>query len=304
MQESHKSKCAPRAGEELCGIQRFWPLDDGAWGYGVACDMGTGTISCRLYSIESDEMLGELSRENPLVRYGETIAERIEAIREGHLDAMTDSLEDALVSMTSDLADKAGVAMSDVTCMVICGNTAMECIMSRINPEDVADPLGGSSAIFGCDVDYIAANTKAITAGEAYLAPCPSLQVGGDIVCGLVAIDILHASEPVLFIDFGAYTEIALGNSRGITACSMGENKNVRDYIIALAEARGIELDDIGPVLVAGDIPDDIPQQLHARMRSVGNAAIEGVSAVLLSGEAEEELCNIVDAFECIEPKL
>lgn len=304
MQESHKTKSAPRAGTGLRGIQRFWPLDDGAWGYGVACDMGTATITCRLYAIESDEMLGELSRENPLVRYGETVAERITAIRAGHLDAMTDSLEDALVSITSDLAGNAGISVSDVACMVICGNTAMECIMSRINPEDVADPLGGFSAIFGCDVDFIAANTKAIAAGEAYLAPCPSLRVGGDIICGLVAIDILHASEPVLFIDFGAYTEIALGDAHGVTVCSMGEDKNVRDYIVALAQARNIALDDIGSVLVAGEVPEDIPQKLHDRMRHVGNAAIEGVSAVLLSGEAEEELCNIVDACQCIEPDL
>lgn len=301
MDPSANNGTQPCAGEGLRGIQRFWPLDDGAWGYGVAADIGTAKITCRLYALETDEMLGELSIANPQNVYGNTIEARLAAIENGKLEEMTEQIQDKLVEMFSILAKDAGIELSDVETIIICGNTVMECIANGFDPQILAESLGESEQLFGCSVDYLAANEQGIAAGEAYFVPCPSVEVGGDIICGLLAIDILSSESPVLFVDFGAYTQLALGDKGGIALCALYNGKTVEQAIEALLDARGISAEQVESIFVSEGGASDIPAALQERVRCVGNAAIEGASAVLLSDRAEDELCSIAEACTCIE---
>lgn len=45
---------AVQVGEGLDGLQRFWPLDDGVLGYGVAAYMSAKLITCHLYNLQSN----------------------------------------------------------------------------------------------------------------------------------------------------------------------------------------------------------------------------------------------------------
>ena len=51
---------AVQVGEGLDGLQRFWPLDDGVLGYGVAAYMSAKLITCRLYNLQSNQLLAML----------------------------------------------------------------------------------------------------------------------------------------------------------------------------------------------------------------------------------------------------
>ncbi len=301
MEPKQKTCSQPRAGEGLQGIQKFWPLDEGAWGYGVIADIGTAEVTCRLYAIETDEMLGEISRPNPQLPFGKSIAERLDAAREGNLEKMRFLIEEELVSMFSELAEADGISLSQIETIVICGNTVMECIAGGIDPHVLAESFEESKGLFGCGVDYLAAGSQGITAGEAYFAPCPSFEVGGDVVCGLLAVDILSAEAPKLYVDFGTYTEIALGDKNGIVACAIGEDRTLGGAIGVLLRDRGISAGQVETVYISNGGVQDIPSYLRGRVRCIGNAAIEGASAVLLSDEAEDELCSIAESCKSIK---
>lgn len=288
----------PRAGEGLHGIQRFWPLDDGAWGYGIVADIGTAELTCRLYSIETDEMLGEIIRPNPQISFGKSIAERLAAIQDGALEEMRGQIEEELVSMFSELAQAVDISLSQIETIIVCGNTVMECIAGGTDPCVLAESFEEGKGLFGYGVDYLAAGSQGIAAGEAYFAPCPSFEVGGDVVCGLLAVDILSADAPKLYVDFGTYTEIALGDKSGIVACAIGEDKTLGGAISVLLRARGISAGQVETVYISNGGVQDIPSYLRDRVRCIGNAAIEGASAVLLSDEAEDELCSIAEACQ------
>ena len=297
-----QKKCTqPRAGEGLQGIQRFWPLDDGAWGYGVVADIGTAEVTCRLYAIETDEMLGEIFRPNPQIVYGKSIAERLDAAQNGALEDMRMQTEEELVSMFSELARAVDIELSQIETMIVCGNTVMECIAAGIDPHELAESFEKSEGLFGCGVDYLVAGSQGIAAGEAYFAPCPSFEVGGDVVCGLLAVDILSADTPKLYVDFGTYTEIALGDKNGIYACAIDEDKTLGGAIGVLLKARGISAGQVDTVYISNGGVQDIPSYLREHVRCIGNAAIEGASAILLSDEAEDELCSIAESCKSLK---
>ncbi|MDD5893659.1 MAG: ASKHA domain-containing protein, partial [Coriobacteriaceae bacterium] len=103
---------------------------------------------------------------------------------------------------------------------------------------------------------------------QAFFAPCVAGYVGGDITCGLLAIDVRSEDEPVLFLDLGTNGEMALGDRSGIVTCATAagpvfEGSNVRfgmpAYPGAISSVRlvdgSLELEVIGgeePVGICG----------------------------------------------------
>ena len=241
------------------------------------------------------------NKPNPLMAYGATLTELLDAVEAGRFSEMASALEDAIVSVLCEMTDSAAAELSDVATMVICGNTIVECIAAGIDPRPYAHSNEAGEGLFGCDVDYLAASTRSIAAGEAYFAPCLSGKIGGDIPCGLLAIDILHAESPVLFIDSTVNIELAIGDKSGIAVAVLSRNTTLEEGIAALLDVRNLEAADIAAVLVSGDGEVELSPVYAKLERRVGNTAIEGASAVLLSADAEDELCRIFDACICVE---
>lgn len=276
----------PHAGKGLSGIQRFWPLDEGAWGYGSALYIGTSTIAYRLYNLGTDELLGTEKRT-------------------GDFDNMSnDELNDTLVEALNALVAKVDVQLSDINTVIISGTTAMECVVSGIGTEVLEESGDEQLNLFGCDIDYLIAGKQCVAAGEAYFAPCLSAKVGGDFACSLLAIDILQMQKPLLFVNTGpdasATTVIAYGHKDSIAVCALPQGMPVDEGIERFMRACNVSMDEVDMLLVTGGVEAKIPAGLQSRMRHVGNAAIEGTSAVLLSDTAEDELCRIVDACHIV----
>lgn len=204
----------------LTGTQSKWGSDGEGWGYGYAIDVGTTTVVCRLYDLESGKLMGTLGRTNPQVVFGNDVVSRITACREGHLKDMSKLLGDLLVDMAGELAAKAGIELSQVSCTVLAGNTVMEHIAAEFDPTPIGVAPYRPLTLFGTELDYLAFERGSIAAGTTYFAPCISGYVGGDITCDLLALDILHAEGPTLLVDLGTNGEIALGDADGILACA------------------------------------------------------------------------------------
>ena len=215
-------------GETTRGLAPVWRSDGQGWGYGLAIDVGTTTIVCRLYNQETGKLINTVRRANPQLVFGAAVAKRIEACIGGKLKTMAKLLEEVLAEMTGTLASEAGISPSDINDISICGNTAMELIAANVDPTALSVAPYMPPTLFGEEIDYLTLVDSDITAGTAYFAPCISGTIGGDITCGLLAIDMARSNELTLFLDLGTNGEMVLGDKHGIlrirgpsTRCAM-----------------------------------------------------------------------------------
>ena len=204
----------------LVGMQSKWGSDGDGWGYGFAIDVGTTTVVCRLYDMESGRLMGTVGRTNPQVIFGNDVISRITACEQGHLKDMSKLLGDLLVDMASELVQKAGIDLAQLSYTVLAGNTVMEHIAAEFDPTSIGVAPFKPYTLFGMELDYLAFERGSIAAGTTYFAPCISGYVGGDIACDLLAIDILHAEGPTLLVDLGTNGELALGDATGVLTCA------------------------------------------------------------------------------------
>lgn len=202
------------------GTPHLWQADGENWGYGVAVDVGTTTVVCRLYDLETGELLGSRGNSNPQIVFGADVIARISACREGHLNEMRDLLSEQIVQTMHELARDAGLDVSSIEQVHIAGNTVMEHIAAGIDPTPIGVSPYVPPTLFGDEHDFLAMTDAGIAAGRAFFAPCVAGYVGGDITCGLVAIDAVDEERPVLFLDLGTNGEIALGDRRGLVSCA------------------------------------------------------------------------------------
>lgn len=201
-------------------MQCKWGSDGEGWGYGFSIDVGTTTVMCRLYDLESGRLMGANARTNPQIVFGRDVPSRVNACSEGFLKDMSKLLGDMLVEMASELAQRAGIDLSEVSYTVLAGNTVMEHIAADISPLSVIVPPHEPPTLFGTEVDYIAFEQGNIASGTTFFVPCISGRLGGDIACGLLAIDVLHAEKPTLLLDLSTSAEVALGSPSGVIACA------------------------------------------------------------------------------------
>jgi uncharacterized 2Fe-2S/4Fe-4S cluster protein (DUF4445 family) len=190
------------------------PHDGSSTGLGIAVDIGTTTLACRLFDRATGTALKTAARINPQVVFGADVISRIDVSRAGGLQDLHDALWRALDGLFVRLCTEAGVSTDDISSVVLAGNTVMEHIAAGLAPDSIGvapyAPLslfGEERALPGCP-------------SPVYLAPCIAGYVGGDISCGMLATGIDSALEPVLFIDLGTNGEIALGSRDGIHCCA------------------------------------------------------------------------------------
>ena len=202
------------------GLGGDWAADGAAGTFGLAIDIGTTTVVCRLHDLATGEIVGALGASNPQLAFGADVISRISACDAGGLEPMALLIGDALVSMVSQLAREQGVALGSIASAVIAGNTTMQHIAARLDPTPIGVSPFTPQTLFGKRVAFKPFADAGIAGGEVLFAPCVAGYVGGDITCGLLACGMRAASEPVLFLDLGTNGEMALGDKNGIVCCA------------------------------------------------------------------------------------
>lgn len=285
MSTTSETSGVAQAGNGLAGFQRFWPLDDDASGYGVAAYIGTRLIICRLYNLQTNEMLAMLKEP-------------------GDYASLSGSkLIDVLGGVFDRLSAQAGIALSKLTVAVVTGTTAMENKAVYLSASKVQQGLEEELGEFGRDVEYMLAGASSIAVGQAFLVPCLSPQVGGDFLCSLLAIDMLGSDKPLLFVNVDPHDAsnvvLAYGHKDMLSVCVLPEGTSVEEAMVRLLEVCEAEYEHIEHALLSGDA--ELPAALRDRTQQVGDAAIEGASAVLLSEMAEDELCRIASTCRILD---
>lgn len=196
--------------------------------YALAVDYGSTTIVMQLVDMNSGAVVCEEKAVNGQTAYGTDILTRITYAMEdpAHVDDLQRVTVETFESLLSQLTESTGIHAAACPIMILSGNTTMIHFLLKLNAWTVfaspfapvsTDPgfLWGSE--LGMDFD-----------GLVYIIPSASNYIGGDIVSGLLKLDIHKKEETSLFFDIGTNGELVIGN---------------RDWMMAGAGAAGPALE-------------------------------------------------------------
>ena len=199
--------------------------------YGLAVDYGSTTMVMQLIDLNSGAVIGEESAVNGQVSYGTDILKRITYAMESndHRDALQNATVDTFHTLLEKLTDSTGIHARKCPVMIVSGNTTMIHFLLGLDAWTVfaspfapvtADPgfLWGSE--LGMDFD-----------GLLYFIPSASNYVGGDIVSGLLVLDMHKREETSLFFDIGTNGELVIGNKDWMIAGAGAAGPALEGYI-------------------------------------------------------------------------
>lgn len=202
------------------------PGDTTAYHYGLAVDYGSTTIVMQLVDLHSGAVIGEESAVNGQVSYGTDILTRITYALEGGAANLRMATTDTFRTLLDRLTDSTGIDTAKCPVMIVSGNTTMIHFLLGLDPWTVfASPYAPVST----DPGFLWGSELGMAFdGLVYIIPSASNYVGGDIISGLLALDIHKKDETNMFFDIGTNGELVIGN---------------RDWMIAGAGAAGPALE-------------------------------------------------------------
>lgn len=201
------------------------PGDTTARLYGLAVDIGTTTCSGVLVDLNTGEVVAEASGYNAQIRYGEDVISRIiYAGRGGGLRALQDRVVSTINNIIEDICRKVIISPADISYIMAAGNTVMSHLLLGLDPKYIRQaPYVPSVSQFPL-TKAAALGIHAHPSVRLFLYPCIASYVGGDIVSGVHACQMVKSEEISLFIDIGTNGEIVVGNQDWMVcaACSAG----------------------------------------------------------------------------------
>lgn len=199
--------------EQSDGLYQEWSVIKKT-GVMIAADLGTTTIAMQLMELDTGRIIDTYCEMNPQRRYGADVLSRIQASCEGNRDVLQKIVVEVL---------ERGVARfvewnADIKCMCIAGNTTMQHLLMGYDVSSLGRSPFTPVEIGLQEYKHFAWNFS------VWLVPGISAFVGGDIVAGLYACDMLPKFSPALLIDLGTNGEMAItdGVRMIVTATAAG----------------------------------------------------------------------------------
>lgn len=199
--------------------------------YGLAVDYGSTTIVMQLVDMNSGTVIDQAKMVNGQTVYGTDILTRITYALEdsAHLDDLQHATAKTFHTLLSQLTESTGINAHKCPVMIVSGNTTMIHFLLKLNAWTVfASPYAPVTA----DPGWIWGKEVGIDFdGLLYIIPAASNYVGGDIVSGLLKLDI-HKREGVsLFFDIGTNGELVIGNKDWMMAGAGAAGPALEGYI-------------------------------------------------------------------------
>jgi len=196
--------------------------------YGLAVDYGSTTVVMQLVDLNSGRVIGEEKTVNAQVAYGTDILTRITYSLEdpAHIPELQRASAENFRLLMEQLTESTGVDCARCPIMTVSGNTTMIHFLLGLNAWSVFAspyaPVTTDPGFFWGDEVGLAFS------GLLYIIPAASNYVGGDIVSGLLKLELHKQEAPGMFFDIGTNGELVMG---------------CRDWMIAGAGAAGPALE-------------------------------------------------------------
>ena len=207
------------------------PGDTRQYHYGLAVDYGSTTIVMQLLDLNSGTVVGEERAVNGQTVYGTDILTRITYSLENssHGDDLQRVTAQTFEALLAQLTESTGIEAAKCPIMIISGNTTMIHFLLKLNAWTVfASPFAPVSTdpgfFWGRELDME-------FEGLVYIIPSASNYIGGDIISGLLTLDIHKKEETSLFFDIGTNGELVIGNREWMMAGAGAAGPALEGYI-------------------------------------------------------------------------
>lgn len=207
------------------------PGDQRQHHYGLAVDYGSTTIVMQLVDLNSGSAIGEEKVVNGQVQYGTDILTRITYSLEdpSHAQDLQKATVETFRQLLEALTDATGINAAKCPVMIVSGNTTMIHFLLGLNAWTVfASPFAPVSS----DPGFLWGEEVGMAfEGLLYIIPSASNYIGGDIVSGLLKLDIHKQVETCMFFDIGTNGELVLGNKEWMIAGAGAAGPALEGYI-------------------------------------------------------------------------
>ena len=191
--------------------------------FGVCVDIGSSKVICHLVNLLTGETVARANAENPQVMYGEDVVARITytSKKPENLLKLQRLVVDTINFLIDSVCRQSGISHENVYEVVFVGNSVMHHIFLGITPKYIG--VAPFIPVFGDLRGFLAKNLGLNINGEGMVTAIPLIGgfIGSDAVANLIITKIYESDEISLVIDIGTNTEILLGNSKKIMACSV-----------------------------------------------------------------------------------
>lgn len=207
------------------------PGDQRQHHYGLAVDYGSTTIVMQLVDLNSGSVIAEEKMVNGQVQYGTDILTRITYSLEdpSHMEALQKATVDTFRQLLEALTGATGINAAKCPVMIVSGNTTMIHFLLGLNAWTVfASPFVPVSS----DPGFLWGEEVGMAfEGLLYIIPSASNYIGGDIVSGLLKLDIHKQDKTCMFFDIGTNGELVLGNKEWMIAGAGAAGPALEGYI-------------------------------------------------------------------------
>jgi len=205
--------------DEIIGIERG---DQSESLYGIAVDIGTTTVVGYLMDLKSGKQLAVSSQTNPQTSFGDDVISRIQyaTTNKDGLDDLNERIISCLNDIIADLAIKAGIEKKYIYEVTTTGNTTMNHLFLRIDPQNLS--LHPYVGVIRSNMDARASQLgmHINRYGKVYTMPNISGFVGGDTVAVILASGMHKSKELKFALDIGTNGELVMGNRDRLISCS------------------------------------------------------------------------------------
>ena len=199
--------------------------------YGLAVDYGSTMIVMQLVDMNSGVVIDEAKAVNGQAAFGADILSRITWSLEdpAHMEDLQRATVKTFENLLAQLTENTGVDAANCPVMIVSGNTAMIHFLLKLNAWTVfASPY----APVATDPGFLWGRELGMDfRGLIYMIPAASNYIGGDIVSGLLKLDIHKKEETSLFFDIGTNGELVIGNQDWLMAGAGAAGPALEGYI-------------------------------------------------------------------------
>lgn len=185
----------------------------------LAIDIGTTTLAFGVYEKESGTLVAHEAGLNHQRAFGSDVIARIQASNEGEGARLQELIREDLRGGIERLIASGGLEPERLLKTVIAGNTTMVHLLMGYSCEGL-----GVVPFTPYSLETVNSSLKEICGMEVScpvtVLPGISAFVGGDIVSGMMAMELSKKEKPCLFLDLGTNGEMALGNSKKLLVTS------------------------------------------------------------------------------------
>jgi uncharacterized 2Fe-2S/4Fe-4S cluster protein (DUF4445 family) len=222
-----------------------WPIDETSdrktGPLAAAFDLGTTGLALAVIDLSQNKVIALETALNPQTAAGGDVISRITHTYDSPQN-LIDLQSMALEGLGGMVISAVGAEMGkDISAAIVSGNSTMQHLLAAVNPKGLAQAPYRPVFTHMLDISHLSERLNLSPRAKVLMAPMISSYVGGDIVSGILAVQLKERPGTVVFIDIGTNGEIVISRDGKLvaTSCAAGPALEGMNIICGMRAATG-----------------------------------------------------------------